>query len=112
MRDGVKSAVAEPVLPDSVRRVVGSAVRAVDPVRVILFGSRARGDARENSDYALALVFPPARRHRWLRFLADFDDAALTLLPVDFVDWDEASEPVREQIRKEGITLYERTSGD
>jgi len=110
MGDRAATAMAEAILPTSVRRVVESAVRTVDPTRVILYGSRARGDARENSDYDLAFVFPKDRRSRWTRFLADFDDAALTLLPVDLLDWNEASEPLREQIGKEGITLYERTA--
>jgi len=110
VRDETVTAGAEAVLPTSIRRVVESAVRAVDPTRVILYGSRARGDARENSDYDLAVVFPQDRHNRWIRFLADFDDAALTLLPVDLLDWSIASEPLREQVRKEGITLYERRS--
>ena len=103
---------ADAVLPASIRRVVESAVRAVDPTRVILYGSHARGSARKNSDYDLAFVFPPDRRDKWIRFLADFDDDALTLLPVDLLDWGETSEPLRERIRKEGITLYERPSND
>lgn len=110
MGNGAVAATPEMVLPTSIRRVVESVVRAVDPARVILYGSRARGDARDNSDYDLAVVFSQDRRSRWIRFLADFDDAALTLLPVDLLNWSEASEPVREQIRKEGVTLYERST--
>lgn len=109
---GAAVATLEAVLPTSIRRVVESVVRAVDPTRVILYGSRARGDARDNSDYDLAVVFPQDRRNRWIRFLADYDDAALTLLPVDLLDLSEASEPLREQISKEGVTLYERATGD
>ena len=45
-------------LPASIRRVVELGVRAVDPARVILYGSRARGGAREDSDYDLAFIFP------------------------------------------------------
>ena len=67
---------------------------------------------RANSDYDLAVVFPEDRRRRWIRFLADFDDAAITLLPVDLVDWSEASERLREQVHKEGIVIYERATGD
>jgi hypothetical protein len=39
------------------------------------------------------------------------DDAAVTLLPVDLLDWNEASEPLRERISREGIVLYERRVG-
>ena len=103
---------AESILPVSVGRVVEHGVRAVDPKRVVLYGSRARGDAQDNSDFDLAFVFPEAQRGKWIRFLADLDSSALTLRPVDLVDWNEASEPLREQILKEGIILYERASGD
>ena len=65
-------------------------VCAVDPDKVILYGSRARGDAREDSDYDLAFVFPGDRRDRWVRFVVDLDDAAVTLLPVDLLNWNEA----------------------
>ncbi len=109
---GSEAAIAAKVaLPASIRRVVDHAVVAVDPTRVILYGSRARGDARRDSDYDLAFVFPEDRRRRWVRFVADLDDAALTLLPVDLLDWNEAPEPLRERISNEGIVLYERNIG-
>ena len=86
-------------------------VHAVDPSRVVLYGSRARGDARQNSDYDLAFIFPKDRHGEWVRFLADLDDTPVTLLPVDLLDWNETSDAVRDQIAKEGITLYGRNSG-
>jgi predicted nucleotidyltransferase len=112
MRTEAPFGVVRTELPGSVRRVVEFGVRAVDPTRIVLYGSRARRDAREHSDYDLAFVFPQSHRERWIRFLADFDDAALTLLPVDLLDWNEASEALREEISKEGIVIYEQTSGD
>ena len=111
MSNEVLRTVTPITLPPSIRRVVEFAVRAVDPIRVILYGSRARGDARRNSDYDLAFVFPKDRHGPWVRFLADLDDAPVTLLPVDLLDWNEASESLREKIAKEGITLYERSPG-
>ena len=48
-----------PDLPPSIRQLIDYGIKTVDPDRVILFGSRARGDARENSDYDLAFDFPP-----------------------------------------------------
>ena len=38
--------------------LVQSIVARLEPEMVLLFGSRARGDAREDSDYDLMLVFP------------------------------------------------------
>ncbi len=99
----------DPALPASIQRVVKLGIRAVDPQRVVLYGSRARGDARSNSDYDLAFDFPKDHRGRWLRFVTDLDDAPVTLLPLDLLDWNEAPAALRTQIDKEGIVLYERS---
>lgn len=48
-------------------QIVGRIVRAVDPVRIILFGSRARGDGRPDSDYDLLVVLDHADDRRALR---------------------------------------------
>jgi predicted nucleotidyltransferase len=48
--------------------LLASVVAYFDPVRVILFGSRARGDARLDSDYDLLVVLDddaPAEKWRW-----------------------------------------------
>jgi len=53
--------VTDEVLADMVQAIV----REVDPERIYLFGSRARGDAREDSDIDLLIVesepFGPGR---------------------------------------------------
>jgi predicted nucleotidyltransferase len=105
------TAAVELNLPSSIRRVVELGIRAVNPDRVILYGSRARGDAREDSDYDLAFLFSADRRASWVRFVVDLDDASVTLLPVDLLDWNEASNALRERICREGIVLYERRAG-
>ncbi len=48
-------------------QIVGRIVRAVDPVRIILFGSRARGDARPDSDYDLLVVLDELTSRREAR---------------------------------------------
>jgi predicted nucleotidyltransferase len=96
-------------LPASIRRLVNVGIRSVSPDRVILFGSRARGDAREDSDFDIAFDFPPAQRRAWLRFVAESADRPLTLFPADMVDWHEASPELQASIRREGISLYERS---
>jgi uncharacterized protein len=44
--------------PGELDRLVRQIVEKVDPVAIYLFGSRARGDAREDSDYDLMVVVP------------------------------------------------------
>jgi predicted nucleotidyltransferase len=42
--------------PEEFDRIVRRVVEAVDPIAVYLFGSRARGDADEDSDYDLMVI--------------------------------------------------------
>lgn len=37
-------------------QIVGRVVRAMDPLRIVVFGSRARGDQRADSDYDILVV--------------------------------------------------------
>ena len=55
------SPVAQPeCLPEAVRRIT----RQFDPLRIILFGSWARGDARPDSDIDLLVVLPHVENKR------------------------------------------------
>ena len=78
-----------PVTDDLLDRMVRAIVDAVDPEQVILFGSRARGDAREGSDVDLIVVesepFGKTRSRRLeaarvYEALADFDSLTDVLL--------------------------------
>ena len=72
--------------------------------RVILFGSRARGDFKRTSDIDLAV-----RGGDFCRFALDVDEETQTLLEFDIVDLDGTlQEELLESIRKEGRILYEK----
>ena len=71
--------------------------------RLILFGSRARGDNRERSDIDLAVSGGDV-----VRFSLDVEELP-TLLSFDVVNLDGAVQPeLLESIQREGITLYEK----
>ena len=71
--------------------------------RVILFGSRARGDWRRASDIDLA-----AEGGNIAAFALDVEEETSTLLEFDVVDLQRCrSEGLLESIRREGIVLYE-----
>lgn len=72
--------------------------------RVILFGSRARGDFKRVSDIDLAVSGGDI-----VRFAIDVDEETSTLLEYDIVSLDGAmQEDLREAIEKEGKVLYEK----
>lgn len=71
--------------------------------KVILFGSRARGDHHRSSDIDLAVSGGNVKR-----FALDVDEDTDTLLTYDVVDLDsDLSAALRNAIDLEGIVLYE-----
>lgn len=95
--------------PPGINRLIAFAVQSLNPKKIILFGSRARGEARKNSDYDLAFVLEGEGKIRWARFIAEASDAPLTLCPIDFVNWDDAPQALQEEITQQGVVLYDRS---
>jgi predicted nucleotidyltransferase len=75
--------------------------------KIILYGSRARGDFKERSDIDLAIVCPSASQEDWMRVISVIEEAD-TLLKIDCVRLDTLSEqnPLRKAILCEGTELY------
>jgi predicted nucleotidyltransferase len=91
--------------PALAREIVGRILAITRPQRVILFGSRARGDADPRSDIDVAVAGPAMTREEWLRVLASLE-AMETLLPIQAVRLEEAPERLRQRIHSEGVELY------
>lgn len=62
------TAASDPILDAMVQRLVG----ALAPARIYLFGSRARGEARPDSDYDLLVVLSDSGLPRYRREQAAF----------------------------------------
>lgn len=72
--------------------------------KVILFGSRARGDFRKVSDIDLAV-----QGGNYSLFSLDVEDTTSTLLKFDIVDLDgSVQEELLKSIYQEGIVIYEK----
>lgn len=89
-------------------RLVKDLSRFPSVEKIILYGSRARGDAEERSDIDIAVVCPTATKREWFD-IEDVVDNARTLLSIDLVRLDTASEELRKNVLREGKILYERT---
>ncbi|MBM3892413.1 MAG: nucleotidyltransferase domain-containing protein [Verrucomicrobia bacterium] len=102
------------VTPEKLREAVRRLVEAAHPRRIILFGSHARGDAREDSDVDLMLIeddvkdqaAESVRLRRVLKGLI----LPVDLLPVsrcDFDYWRDTPGNVFFEAATEGKVVYE-----
>ena len=91
-------------LPQKVKDKIIELAKKHGVEKVILFGSRARGDNWERSDIDLAISGGDR-----VRFTLDVDEIEIvpTLLMFDVVDLDEpCNEELLESIRRDGVVLY------
>jgi len=76
--------------------------------RIILFGSRARGDNAPRADIDIAIDCPSASDAQWLTILNIIENAD-TLLKIDCVRFDTLSDSnIKKNIGKEGILLWKK----
>ena len=91
--------------------------RAVDPDRIVLFGSRARGDDTDQSDYDL-LIVAPSSLPRWRRPAKIYGLLAGLGVPKEIVWWTAEEVAEWRGVRahfintalREGKVLYERSA--
>ncbi len=96
----MKETGIKPVVMEEIRMLA----RKYGLQKVILFGSRARGDFHRTSDIDLAVS-----GGNCVGFALDVEEETSTLLQYDVVDLDgSVQEPLRSSIGKEGIVLYEK----
>ena len=103
----VKEPAASSVaLPEGLALQIVERVRAAArPERIILFGSRARGDAEPRSDIDLAIGSGKMTPAEWLSILEALETVD-TLLPIQAVRLEEAPAALLARIDREGVLLY------
>ena len=112
-----------PVTDELLDGMVRAIVEEVDPEKVVLFGSRGRGDAGANSDVDLLVIeaesFGPDRpKHSEMRRLSDAvrdyrvpkDILVFSNEEVEY--WHDSLNHVLARALREGRVLYERPAGD
>lgn len=94
-------------LPRSVWKVIDRGIAAGRPQRVLLFGSRARGEGRPTSDFDLAFegVQEPKA---WQEFRLDQIYEPVCLFPLDLVRLETAPSELQAEIRKDGVEVWRR----
>ena len=90
---------------DNVYRQIEVFARECDAEKVVLFGSRARGDNLPKSDIDIAI----AGCRDFGRFSYLIEERLDTLLDVDVVNLDgPTSQSLLDEITRDGVVLYEK----
>jgi predicted nucleotidyltransferase len=90
-----------PEVEAAIAAIAAEARRALPGVRVLLFGSRARGDFRPESDIDLAFEHQGSSV-QWADFVNAQLETAPTLLAIDLLDLSVASDDLRAKVYAEG----------
>jgi len=105
---------SETIARRTVPQLVSQAVREIDPkAQVILFGSRARGDAHEESDWDFLVLTsqevtrPLKRKIRGALWEIEMsEEVIISSLIVSSTTWKDTAEwPIHQNIDREGILL-------
>lgn len=92
-------------LPDRIRRELSTFAKKYAITKIILFGSRARGTHTERSDIDIAVYGGDFEHFYW-----DVKEKTHSLLMFDIVQADVAiSDELKQEIEKDGVTIYEKT---
>lgn len=108
-------AIRQTKLDAALQEMIQRITMTGNPQKIVLFGSRARGDARPDSDYDLLLIEPSdqprhrraARYRRALIGLAPAKDI-LVWTPEEVAEWRDVPNAFITTAINEGIVVYEQ----
>jgi len=105
------------VTADKVVAAVERIVALAKPLRVVAFGSRARGDNRRDSDLDLAVIverYDPKvdKRPIWRADIEEWMDMDLLVYDIERErQFGESPVSLQHEVLKEGVILFDRANG-
>ena len=107
----------DPPSVDLIGEIVRRIVETAQPEKIILFGSRARGDARPNSDFDVLVIkqsSEPSYRRDTPLYVAlaglPMEVEVLVYTPEEVAEWAQVPQAFVTTATREGKTVYERKS--
>lgn len=107
----------DPPSDDLIGEIVRRIVDTAQPEKIILFGSRARGDARPNSDFDVLVIkqsTEPSYRRDAPLYVAlaglPVEVEVLVYTPEEVAEWAQVPQAFVTTATREGKTIYERKS--
>ena len=92
-------------LPDRVIKEITAFAKENSIIKIVLFGSRARGDHTERSDVDLAVYGGDFDSFYW-----NIKENIHSLLSSDVVDMNSrVTEELKKEIERDGVVIYEKT---
>ena len=92
-------------LPDGVIKEITAFAKENSIIKIVLFGSRARGDHTERSDVDLAVYGGDFDSFYW-----NIKENIHSLLSFDVVDMNSrVTEELKKEIERDGVVIYEKT---
>lgn len=92
-------------LPDRVIKEITAFAKENSIIKIVLFGSRARGDHTERSDVDLAVYGGDFDSFYW-----NIKENIHSLLSFDMVDMNSrVTEELKKEIERDGVVIYEKT---
>ena len=92
-------------LPERVNVDLRKIASQYDVAKIVLFGSRARGDNQAKSDVDIAVY----GCRDFTNFYFDVEEKVWTLLTFDIVNMDnDVSEELKQEIKRDGVIIYEK----
>jgi predicted nucleotidyltransferase len=99
----------------AISNILERVLRTGRPEKVVLFGSRARGDVHARSDFDLLVIEPSdeprhRRASRYYRALADLpeDIDVVVYTPEEAGEWEGVPQSFVSTALREGIIVYEK----
>lgn len=97
----------------TLRTIVDAIASTIHPTRIVLFGSRARGDARPDSDFDLLVVYDGPEPHREVQLqvrrlfrLPSFSMDLFVMSSAEFARQRNVANSIAREAAENGVVCY------